>query len=75
MTTLAHETLVEHQIMEHIKDALRLTLDARAWPAAQGRKLASVRFMATRLSVISSGCSIWKKREATCSPRAIENRI
>jgi len=46
MTTLAHETLVEHQIMEHIKDALRLSLDAKAWPAAQERKLASVRFMA-----------------------------
>jgi hypothetical protein len=46
MTTLAHETLVEHQIMEHIKDALRLTLDAKAWPTAQGHKLASVRFMA-----------------------------
>jgi hypothetical protein len=46
MTTLAHETLVEHQIMEHIKDALRLTLDTKAWPAAHGRKLAGVRFMA-----------------------------
>jgi hypothetical protein len=45
MTTLAHATLVEHQIMEHIKAALRLTLDAKSWPAAQGHKLAGVRFM------------------------------
>ena len=46
MTMLAHETLIEHQIMEHIKEALRLALDARGWPSALGRKLASVRFMA-----------------------------
>ncbi len=46
MTSLAHATLVEHQIMEHIKDALRLTLEGRVGPTAQGRKLESVRFMA-----------------------------
>jgi hypothetical protein len=46
MTTLAHATLIEHQVMEHIKDALRIALEAKAWPAAIGRKLASVRFMA-----------------------------
>jgi len=45
MTSLAHQTLVEHQILEHVKDALRLTLEMKASSASLGRKLSSVRFM------------------------------
>jgi hypothetical protein len=46
MSTLAHQTLVEHQILAHIKDALRLTLETRVATISVGRKLSSVRFMA-----------------------------
>ena len=46
MTSLAHQTLVEHQILEHVKDALRLTLEMKISSASLARKLSSVRFMA-----------------------------
>lgn len=45
MTSLAHQTLVEHQILEHVKDALRLTLEMKATAGSLSRKLSSVRFM------------------------------
>lgn len=46
MTTLAHQTLVEHQILEHVKDALRLTLETKITSVTLPRKLSTVRFMA-----------------------------
>ncbi|HEX3655451.1 MAG TPA: hemerythrin domain-containing protein [Pirellulales bacterium] len=46
MTSLAHQTLVEHQILEHVKDALRLTLEMKVSSSSLARKLSSVRFMA-----------------------------
>src|ERR1700679_364526 len=46
MTSLAHQTLVEHQILEHVKDALRLTLEMKTSSTSLARKLSSVRFMA-----------------------------
>jgi hypothetical protein len=45
MSSLAHQTLVEHQILEHVKDALRLTLEMKASASSLSRKLSSVRFM------------------------------
>ena len=52
MTSLAHQTLVEHQILEHIKDALRLTLEMKASPTSLSRKFGSVQFMADLSSAI-----------------------
>ncbi|HEX4149242.1 MAG TPA: hypothetical protein VHY20_09655 [Pirellulales bacterium] len=46
MSSLAHQTLVEHQILEHVKDALRLTLEMKVTSTSLSRKLSSVRFMA-----------------------------
>ncbi|HEY5314412.1 MAG TPA: hemerythrin domain-containing protein [Pirellulales bacterium] len=46
MTSLAHQTLVEHQILEYVKDALRLTLEMKVSSTSLARKLSSVRFMA-----------------------------
>jgi hypothetical protein len=45
MSTLAHQTLVEHQILAHVKDALRLTLETKVTSVSFERKLSSVHFM------------------------------
>ncbi len=49
MNSLAHETTagvtrMEHQILEHVKQALRVTLDWQAPVVSLPRKLSSVRF-------------------------------
>jgi hemerythrin-like domain-containing protein len=46
LDTLARQALVEHQTLEHVMEALRITLD---WPVPRrdlAAKLSSVRFMA-----------------------------
>lgn len=45
MSSLAHQTLVEHQIIAHVKDALRLTLETKTATVSMPRKLSIVRFM------------------------------
>jgi hemerythrin-like domain-containing protein len=46
MTSLAHQTLIEHQMLDHVKDALRVTLQSNVSLVTLASKLSSVQFMA-----------------------------
>jgi len=48
-TSIAEQALVEHRILQHVKAALRLSLDWKASEVGLDRKLSSVRFTAQSL--------------------------
>jgi len=47
--TVAEQALVEHRTLQHVKDALRITLEWRVNTVGLPRKVSSVRFMALSL--------------------------